>query len=171
MTKGINEVSCNKKGLKELNKFQADILEHKEPITLGHAFYYSEAAGDIIRELTKPVCWFSEDYIKEKMRRLHNINDLVGQEELEKCEAFIDEGRMEVVQKGGKFYKKLEGFITLIDSTDFPDSDYKRKEIITKAAELQKDIVLWEMYFKGSFATKNSINKFLSDMKLIFKED
>ena len=171
MPKGIDQGNCNKEGLAELNKFQADILEHKEPLTHGHAFYYSEATGDIIRELTKPVCWFSKDYIREKMRRLNSINEFVGQEELEKCQAFMNESQLNMLKKGGQFYEKLEKFENLIETTEFPDSDYMRKEVIKKAAELQKDIVKWEMYYKGSFATKKSINKFLSDMKLVFKED
>ena len=172
MPKGIDQGNCNKKGLKALGIFQVKELEHKEPLTHGHAFYYSEAAGDIIRELTKEgVCWFSEDYIKQKMRKLNDINNLVGQEELEKCQAFMREGQPNMLEKGGDFFKKLEEFEKLIENTEFPDSDYKRKEVIMKANKLQKDINLWEVYIKGSFTIKKSINNFLSDMKLIFKED
>ena len=78
-----------KKALNRLWEYQSNEIEHKEPKN-PLQFYYTEAIGDIFRDLTEEgKGWYSNNYINEKLKKLDNFGSEVGQDQLQMCKHYI----------------------------------------------------------------------------------
>jgi len=159
----ISWEECNKEELKRLYNYQNKEIEHREPKHHQSSFYI-EAIGDIFRELTKN-CFFDKHYIKEKVRKLKDFTEQNGGDEREKCEVYMEHKQTdwdEYNKQINDWLKKLNEFKSIIEEADI---DQCRKEILIQIPDIQKDLLLWTIYYKGTNRVEEKINNFITELK------
>ena len=164
MIKGckIKQSNCNVEALKRLTKYQAEEIEHKEP-KQHQQFYFTEAIGDIFRELThNGSCWFSDSYINEKLKKLENFGHETGGDELEKCKYYM-ENKDQLSKEVNEWHPKLTEFKQVIEKENI---DPCRKEILLQVPEIQQDLIKWGMYYTGTKGLKEKIERFINKVEV-----
>ena len=144
------------KPLEKLRVYQATEIEHKEP-KQHQQFYYTEAIGDIYRELTKR--FYASNYINEKLRKIKTFKKdylhAEGQDELERCRYYI-ENEKEYKEEANKWFKKLDEFSNVIKESEINEC---RKEVLLEIPELQKEFIYWALYYTDA----RSVSELLKD--------
>ncbi len=157
----IKQNNCNKEALKRLTEYQAEEIEHKEP-KQHQQFYFTEAIGDIFRELTHHgTCWYAESYIKEKLRKLSNFGVDTGGDEREKCEYYM-KNKDQLSSDVKAWHPKLDEFKDVIKKEDVQPC---RKDILLQVPEIQQDLIKWGIYYTGTKELKKKIRNFIEDVE------
>lgn len=148
-------MKCDKFFLMELYDLQDQLIEHKLPNYDGNVSYFTEAAGDIYRELCSKIV--SHSYIFEKLYKLRNFYDLSTRDIKE---------LLETSKRHPDWFEQLDNFIIKINklkeiTKGFNFGKYDdRKNKMLKALDISIDICLFAKSDLSIDTVKEHIKEF-----------
>lgn len=148
-------MGCNRSILMELYDLQDQLIEHKLPNYNGNISYFTEAVGDIYRELCLEK--ISHSYIFEKLNKLRNFYDLNPRDIRELSET---------PEKHSDWFEQLNIFIAKIDrlkekTKGFNFGVYEnRKNKMLRALDISIDICLFAKFEIPIEIVKEHIKEF-----------